>query len=82
MATGGATGGRVIPFMSPIPPGTPAAPTVLPGGPTAAGPGKKSQLSALIYLRDVVYYTEPTLDADYHVWNSTLIYWLTPLPCY
>ena len=55
MATGGATGGRVIPFMSLIPPGTPAAPTVLPGGPTAAGPGKKSQLSALIYLRDVIF---------------------------
>ena len=55
MATGGATGGRVIPFMSPIPPGTHAAPTGLPGGPAAAGPGKKSQLSALIYLRDLIY---------------------------
>ena len=54
MATGGATGGRVTMFMPPIPPGTPAAPAVLTGAPAAAGPGKRSQSSALIYLRDVI----------------------------
>ena len=54
MATGGATGGRVITFMPPIPPGTPAAPTVLTGAPPAAGPGKRSQSSALTYLRDAI----------------------------
>lgn len=54
MAMGGATGGRVITFMPPIPLGTPAAPTVLTGAPAAAGPGKRNQSSALIYLRDVI----------------------------
>ena len=54
MATGGATGGRVIMFMSPIPPGTPAAPTVLTGAPAAAGPGKRNQSSTLIYFGDVI----------------------------
>ena len=54
MAMGRATGVRVITFMPPIPPGTPAAPTVLTGAPAAAGPGKRSQSSALIYLRDVI----------------------------
>ena len=54
MATGGATGGCVISFMRPIPPGTPAAPTVLTGALAAAGPGKKNQSSALIYLRDLI----------------------------
>ena len=54
MATGGATGGRVITFVPPIPPGTPAAPTVLTGAPAAAGPGKRSQSPALIYLRDII----------------------------
>ena len=50
MAMGGATGGRVIRFVPPIPPGTPAAQTVLTGPPAAAGPGKRSQSSALIHL--------------------------------
>ena len=54
MATGRATGGRVITFMAAIPPGTPTAPTVLTGAPAAAGPGKRSQSSALIYLRNVI----------------------------
>ena len=80
MATGRATGGRVITFMAPIPPGTPAAPTVLTGAPAAAGPGKTSQSSALIYLREVI--CEPTLYTDCHIWNGTLIYCLTPLSCH
>ena len=50
MATGGATGGRVITLVPPIPPGTPAARTVLTGPPAAAGPGKRSQSSALTHL--------------------------------
>ena len=42
MAMGGATGGRVITFMSPIPPGTPTTPTVLTGASATAGTGKRS----------------------------------------
>ena len=40
MATGGTAGGRTITFIPTILPGTPAAPTVLTGAPTTAGPGK------------------------------------------
>ena len=42
MATGGASGRPIITFMSPVPPGTPAAPTTLTRAPAAAGPGKGS----------------------------------------
>ena len=42
MATGGASGRPIITFMSPVPPGTLAAPTTLTGAPAAAGPGKGS----------------------------------------
>ena len=42
MATGGASGKPIITFMSPVPLGTPAAPTILTGAPAAAGPGKGS----------------------------------------
>ena len=42
MAVGGATGGRVITFMPPTPPGTPTSPTVLTGAPATAGTGKRS----------------------------------------
>ena len=42
MATGGASGKPIIAFMSPVPLGTPAAPTILTGAPATAGPGKGS----------------------------------------
>lgn len=42
MATGGASGKPIITFMSPVPLGTPGAPTILTGAPAAAGPGKGS----------------------------------------
>ena len=47
MAMGGATGGRVITFMPPIPPGTPTTPTVLTGALATAGTGKRSLSSEI-----------------------------------
>ena len=49
MATGPATGGRVIMFMPPTPPGSPVTPTVLTGAPATAGTGKRS-LSSLVKI--------------------------------
>ena len=53
MATGPATGGRVILFMPPTPPGSPVTPTVLTGAPATAGTGKRSlstKILAALYI--------------------------------
>lgn len=74
MATGRATGGRLIMFMPPIPPGTPVTPTVLTGAPATAGTGKRSSntkilaalyITAKTLIKPIFLYCNPQANEEY-----------------
>ena len=74
MATGPATGGRVILFMPPTPPGSPVTPTVLTGAPATAGTGKRSlstKILAALYItaktliKTIFLYCNPQANDEY-----------------
>ena len=74
MATGPATGGRVIMFMPPTPPGSPVTPTVLTGAPATAGTGKRSlstKILAALYItaktliKTIFLYCNPQANDEY-----------------